>query len=57
MASMMIGQGVLAFSVMLGLIGGRGSIIGHIIRNALEQSVSISLISIGVISDNGVIIS
>ena len=44
MATMMTGHGeLLAFIVMLGLIGWHWAIIGHIIRNALEQSLSMSL--------------
>ena len=44
MASMETGQGgLLVFLVMLGLIGWHWAVIGHIIRNALEQSLSFSL--------------
>ena len=43
-ASMETGQGgLLVFLVMLGLIGWHWAVIGHIIRNALEQSLSFSL--------------
>jgi len=44
MAAMETGQGgLLAFLVMLGLIGWHWAVTGHIIRNALEQSLSFSL--------------
>jgi hypothetical protein len=44
MASMETGQGgLLVFLVMLGLIGWHWAVTGHIIRNALEQSLSFSL--------------
>jgi len=44
MASMETRQGgLLVFLVMLGLIGWHWAVIGHIIRNALEQSLSFSL--------------
>jgi hypothetical protein len=43
-ASMETGQGgLLVFLVMLGLIGWHWAVTGHIIRNALEQSLSFSL--------------
>ena len=43
-ASMQIGQGgLLVFWVMLGLIGWHWAVTGHIIRNALEQSLSFGL--------------
>jgi hypothetical protein len=44
MASMETRQGgILVFLVMLGLIGWHWAVTGHIIRNALEQSLSFSL--------------
>jgi hypothetical protein len=44
MASMETGQGgLLVFLVMIGLIGWHWTVTGHIIRNALEQSLSFSL--------------
>jgi len=44
MASMEAGQGgVLVFLVMIGLIGWHWTVTGHIIRNALEQTLSFSL--------------
>ena len=44
MASMETGQGgLLVFLVMLSLIGWHWAVTGHIIRNALEQSLSFSL--------------
>jgi len=44
MASMETRQGgLLVFLVMLGLIGWHWAVIGHIIRNALEKSLSFSL--------------
>jgi len=44
MATMETGQGgLLVFLVMLGLIGWHWAVTGHIIRNALEQSLSFSL--------------
>ena len=44
MASMETRQGgLLVFLVMLGLIGWHWAVIGHIIRNALEQTLSFSL--------------
>lgn len=44
MATMMTGQGgLLVFLVMLGLIGWHWAIIGHVMRNALGQSLSFSL--------------
>jgi hypothetical protein len=43
-ASMETGQGgLLVFLVMLGLIGWHWAVTGHIIRNALEKSLSFSL--------------
>ncbi len=44
MASMEAGQGgLLVFLVMIGLIGWHWTVTGHIIRNALEQTLSFSL--------------
>jgi hypothetical protein len=44
MATMETGQGgLLVFLVMLGLIGWHWAVTGHIIRNALEKSLSFSL--------------
>ncbi len=44
MAAMETGQvGLMVFLVMLGLIGWNWAVTGHIIRNALEQSLSFSL--------------
>jgi hypothetical protein len=44
MASMEIGQGGLwVVLVMLGLIGWHWAVTGHIIRNALDKSLSFSL--------------
>ena len=44
MATMEAGQGgLLVFLVMLGLIGWHWAVTGHIIRNALEKSLSFSL--------------
>ncbi|MGZ8227470.1 MAG: hypothetical protein ACXWT3_12670 [Methylococcaceae bacterium] len=43
-ATMVIGQGgLLVFLIVLALIGWHWAIIGHIMRNALEQSLSFSL--------------
>ncbi len=44
LATMETGQGgLLVFLIMLGLIGWHWAVTGHIIRNALEQSLSFSL--------------